>query len=174
MFGEKSSKDSPMERWLIGAAQIGSSQALGALFDVNVLPLYRYAHAALNDVAAAEAVTEAVFQRLTARIGEYRPGDGPFVSWLMAIARTEVRSSPAFGSGPVLKGIPPELADVMLLRFAAGLSLPCTAAALRLKESKVRALQTRAMALVVQASGGVRPADRQGEFNVGLALSMGR
>ncbi len=107
MFRDETAKDSPMERWLIEAAKQGSSQALGTLFDVNVLPVYRYAHAALDDVGAAEDVTSAVFQRVNEEIDDYRPANGPFISWLMGIARTEVQHVAAKNQGLALSVIGP-------------------------------------------------------------------
>ncbi len=175
----ESRKDSSMEHWLIDAARGGSTQALETLFDVHVLPVYRYALGALLDVTAAERVTDAVFRTVSQRLGEYQPRKMPFVSWLMRTARAEVRRvgprvepDPPAGT-PDLRSLPVDQVEVLLLRFAAGLSVPETAAVLDVPERRVRSLQHQAIRATAEAVRAVRQHDPLGEHKAAVRAGVG-
>ena len=86
------------ERSLVDRARDGESEALGRLYDVYVVRLYRYCLTRVGDETEAEDLAEEIFVKVLGAIDrfEWRPAaDGqrvPFGAWLFRIARNEVAS----------------------------------------------------------------------------------
>ncbi|TMD24735.1 MAG: sigma-70 family RNA polymerase sigma factor [Chloroflexi bacterium] len=74
------------ERLLVERAK-SDAQAFGVLYDRYVEDIYRFAHARLGNVAAAEDVTADVFVKALRGISRYRDRGRPFSCWLYRIAR---------------------------------------------------------------------------------------
>ena len=77
------------ERLLVERAK-SDAQAFGVLYDRYVEDIYRFAHARLGNVAAAEDVTADVFVKALRGISRYRDRGRPFSCWLYRIARNAV------------------------------------------------------------------------------------
>lgn len=71
---------------LITAAQRGSEEAVGALYDAHCQAVFRYFKARLGDQQAAEDLTGEVFRRMLTALPQYRATDLPFRAWLFRIA----------------------------------------------------------------------------------------
>jgi RNA polymerase sigma-70 factor, ECF subfamily len=109
------------ERLLVEQASGGDQQAVGALYDAYVGPLYRFCLARVGNETDAEDLTEEIFLKVMRAVAgfEWRPlagidgGDerSPFRAWLFRIARNHVvshyrRSSIRGGAGEVPEWIP--------------------------------------------------------------------
>ena len=77
------------ERLLVERAK-SDAQAFGVLYDRYGEDIYRFAHARLGNVAAAEDVTADVFVKALRGISRYRDRGRPFSCWLYRIARNAV------------------------------------------------------------------------------------
>ena len=77
------------ERLLVERAK-GDAESFGVLYDRYADDIYRFAHARLGNVAAAEDVTAEVFVKALRGIGRYRDRGRPFSCWLYRIARNAV------------------------------------------------------------------------------------
>jgi len=74
------------ERLLVERAK-GDAESFGVLYDRYADDIYRFAHARLGNVAAAEDVTADVFLKALRGISRYRDRGRPFSCWLYRIAR---------------------------------------------------------------------------------------
>jgi RNA polymerase sigma-70 factor (ECF subfamily) len=75
--------------WVL-RAQRGEPLALTYLFEAYFERVYRYVSARVRDPAAAEDVTQEVFERMLLSIHRYQPRGLPFSSWLFRIAHNLV------------------------------------------------------------------------------------
>ena len=76
---------------LIRAVQAGDATALQALYERTLPPVWRYVHSRLvSDVNAAEDVTSETFLAAVRGIRSIDPDRGPFVGWLIGIARHKI------------------------------------------------------------------------------------
>lgn len=109
------------ERLLVGQAAAGDQQAVGALYDAYVGPLYRFCLARVGNETEAEDLTEEIFLKVMRAMAgfEWRPLAGiaggeersAFRAWLFRIARNHVvshyrRSSIRGSAGEVPEWIP--------------------------------------------------------------------
>lgn len=130
---------------LVGRAQRGDQEAMGALYARYAGNVYGYVRSILTDDHDAEDVTQQVFAKLMTSVGAYRPRSVPFVSWLLRIAHNAAidhlrarrtptaRDSeadrafdePGYARGylqDALGALPAEQRRVVLLRHVVGLS----------------------------------------------------
>jgi RNA polymerase sigma-70 factor (ECF subfamily) len=155
------------ERRIVEAAQNGDLDALGSLYDSHINQVYRYALARLGNVHDAEDVAEEIFLKMLAGLPSYQWRKVPFAAWLMRIARNEVVSFARRSGRRALDGelpeevierlmaledmrravqlLPEAQREVIILRFASGLSVADTAKALNKNENNVKVLQHKGM-----------------------------
>lgn len=79
----------PNERALVAQA-VAEPAAFAAIYDHYFPRVYNYARYRVGDAQTADDLTAQVFERVLAKIGEYRPERRPFAAWLFAIARNAV------------------------------------------------------------------------------------
>jgi len=79
----------PNERALVAQA-VAEPAAFAAIYDHYFPRVYNYARYRVGDAQMADDLTAQVFERVLAKIGEYRPERRPFAAWLFAIARNAV------------------------------------------------------------------------------------
>ncbi len=82
--------DPNRERKLIRAAQGGSEQALGELYDAYVDKIYRYLLYRVDCAETAQDLTAEVFLRVVEGLGEYQDREVPLLAWLYRIAYTRL------------------------------------------------------------------------------------
>jgi len=163
------------ERELVRAAQRGDRESFARLYEANVERVYRYLMARMGQPADAEDITAEVFIRAMTKISSYRPGDVPFIAWLIRIAHnlainqlkkstrrreTALFEDHAFSDDPSEEAIRDEATrqvssslqeltelqrHVVHLRFGADLSLRETARAIGRSEGAVKNLQYKAL-----------------------------
>ncbi len=71
---------------LVGLAQRGDVDAIGALYDQHYEVVFRYLGARVADRQTAEDLTGEVFKRMLTGLPQYRPMGLPFRAWLFRIA----------------------------------------------------------------------------------------
>jgi RNA polymerase sigma-70 factor, ECF subfamily len=74
------------EQGLIRAAQNGSEQALGEIYDAYVDKIYRYLLYRVDCAETAQDLTAEVFLRVVEGLGGYQDRDVPVLAWLYRIA----------------------------------------------------------------------------------------
>ena len=79
----------PEERRLVEQAKSGDAEAFAQLYDACMDRVYRYVFFRVSDQQMAEDLTSQVFLKAWEKLDGYRP-QGPFLSWLYAIARNTV------------------------------------------------------------------------------------
>lgn len=73
--------------FLVALAQGGDREAFGRLYTVYFTPVYRFLFWRTKHKETAEDLTQSVFLKAYAAIGDYRDTGAPFLSWLYTIAR---------------------------------------------------------------------------------------
>ncbi|MBC7253592.1 MAG: sigma-70 family RNA polymerase sigma factor [Actinobacteria bacterium] len=153
----------------------GDLEAFGAIYRALLDPLYRYFFWNLALREEAEDLTEEVFTRCLAHIGDYDPRKAPFRAWVFRIARNMLvdhlrksarrerkdaaRRDP--GQPPVaealeeeerrravreaLRELPATQRQVVIMKYFSGMSNVEVAAALGKSEGAVNAIQHRAL-----------------------------
>ncbi len=89
---EKQNLPVDIDRETIERAQSGNQVALGEIYDWYLPRVYRYVLARLGDISEAEDLTEDIFLRMLAAIGDYKRTNVPFSAWLFRIAHNHVVS----------------------------------------------------------------------------------
>ncbi len=79
----------PHEQALIARAQ-AEPKAFAAVYDHYYPRVYTYVRYRVGEISAAEDLTAQIFERILARIGDYRPDRAPFAAWLFSVARNVV------------------------------------------------------------------------------------
>ncbi|MBI2453329.1 sigma-70 family RNA polymerase sigma factor [Candidatus Peregrinibacteria bacterium] len=74
---------------LVFLSQTGDSEAFAQLYDLFVVPIYRYVYYRVNN-GEAEDLTEMVFMKAWEHLPKYRKLDCTFAAWLFKIARNLV------------------------------------------------------------------------------------
>jgi RNA polymerase sigma-70 factor (ECF subfamily) len=158
----------PEIRRAVRRAQAGDMTAIALLYVRYKDNIYGYVLSIVRDEHEAEDVTQHVFMKLMAVIGQYRPGSSPFASWLLRVARNvavdhlrkrrsvpfeEVHDPNAVSNEPALErrweleqaldALPTEQREVVVLRHLIGLSPGEIAAKLSRSESSVHGLHHR-------------------------------
>lgn len=75
---------------LIRLAQVGDSDAIGALYELYCDRVYAYAYAKLGNHAAAEDVTSQVFLKMVEKIAGFNQQGAGFAAWLFRIAHNQL------------------------------------------------------------------------------------
>jgi RNA polymerase sigma-70 factor (ECF subfamily) len=75
---------------LARAASAGQTEAMAALYDELVRPVYRYVALRVRHREDAEDLTQLVFERIVAGLPRYRHTGRPFQAWAFRIARNAV------------------------------------------------------------------------------------
>lgn len=160
---------------LAAAACAGDTEAVGALYDRLVGPIYRYVVLRVRHPHDAEDLTQLVFERLVTALPRYRPSGSPFEAWAFRIARNAVidharraRRDEALdetherphGDGldalavrgeeirelrAAVARLTPEQQEALALRFAAGLSADDAAKVMGRQAGTIRGLTFRAI-----------------------------
>ena len=161
---------------LAAAACAGDTEAVGALYDRLVGPIYRYVVLRVRHPHDAEDLTQLVFERLVTALPRYRPSGRPFEAWAFRIARNAVidhvrrdRAHEPLADGHdaghdetpdrvTLRGeeirelrsairlLTMDQQEALALRFAAGLSAEEAAVVMGRRAGTVRGLTFRAIA----------------------------
>ena len=88
--------DAPTEREiraLVDRARAGERDALGAIYDLFIAPVYRFVLARVGNPGEAEDIAEEVFLRVIEHIGRFEwQQDVPFSAWIFRIASNQVIS----------------------------------------------------------------------------------
>jgi RNA polymerase sigma-70 factor (ECF subfamily) len=77
------------DKKLVGRACKGDQKALSTLYRRHLDDVYRYIYAKVGTQADAEDLTSQVFLKMVENLESYR-AEGPFVGWLLGIARHTV------------------------------------------------------------------------------------
>jgi RNA polymerase sigma-70 factor (ECF subfamily) len=150
-------------------AKEGDADAIRLLYLRYVDNVYGYVCSIVRDEHDAEDVTQQVFAKLMAALARYEPRVVPFSAWILRVAHNaaidhvrgrrpipveEVRSVDEADDGvarerwqdlqDVLRALPEDQREVLMLRFLVGLSPGEVAARLGRSEDAVNALQLRA------------------------------
>ena len=85
--------EAPTERELVDRARRGDREAVGAIYDLYVQPVYRFVLARVGNASEAEDITHEVFRRMVEHIGRFEwREDVRFAAWLFRIAHNQVIS----------------------------------------------------------------------------------
>ena len=93
------------ERELVQLASSGDQRAIGSLYDIYVVPLYRFCLSKLSNETDAEDLTEEIFLKAITSIDKFTwrdttrkrddeaPEFNPFRAWIFRIARNQIISA---------------------------------------------------------------------------------
>lgn len=134
-------------RRVVRAARAGDREAMGELYALHAPAVHAHVLRVVKDVDDADDLTQQVFAKLLTSLDRYRPGEAPFIVWVLRIARNaaidhvrRVRVDPLddlerarlrddHGAGEVRSALRAALAllpqgqrDVLLLTHLVGLS----------------------------------------------------
>jgi RNA polymerase sigma-70 factor, ECF subfamily len=134
-------------RRLVVAAKAGDRDAMRELYLRYASGIHSHVLGILGDQHDAEDVTQQVFAKLLTELDRYRPGEAPFMAWVLRVAHNaaidhlrrarpvpceEVREHDARDDQAAqqvrsslwaaLESLPPAQRDVVLLRYLVGLS----------------------------------------------------
>ncbi len=159
--GEQASFSEPEFVALIAEAKRGSGPAFEQLYRIMAPRVANYAGARGAD--APEAVANEVLARVFERIDRFDGGFGPFVTWILILARKLVDAGPVEPASARagrsdapgqqmtediqrrLEALSDDQRDVILLRMVGGLSLEQVALVVDKPVTAVRALQRRGL-----------------------------
>lgn len=85
-----SMRPQPDEYQLIQQAQQGDKEAIGALYEAYVQPIFNYISYRVESDQVAEDLTAEVFVRMVAGLPAYQFTGAPFGAWLYRIAATRI------------------------------------------------------------------------------------
>jgi RNA polymerase sigma-70 factor (ECF subfamily) len=74
-------------RRVVGAARAGDREALAELYVLHAPAVHAHVLRVVKDVDDADDVTQQVFAKLLTGLDRYRPGEAPFIVWVLRIAR---------------------------------------------------------------------------------------
>ncbi|HWH96635.1 MAG TPA: sigma-70 family RNA polymerase sigma factor [Baekduia sp.] len=75
-------------RRVVGAARAGDREALGELYVLHAAAVHAHVLRMVKDADDADDVTQQVFAKLlTTGLDRYRPGEVPFMGWVLRVAR---------------------------------------------------------------------------------------
>jgi RNA polymerase sigma-70 factor (ECF subfamily) len=73
-------------RRLVVAATAGDRDAMRELYERHAAGIHAYVLGMLGDQHDAEDITQHVFAKLLTELDRYRPGDAPFMAWVLRVA----------------------------------------------------------------------------------------
>jgi RNA polymerase sigma-70 factor (ECF subfamily) len=157
----------------VGAARAGDRDAMAELYVLHAPAVHAHVLRVVKDLDDADDVTQQVFAKLVTGLDRYRPGEAPFIVWVLRVARNtaidHVRRARAIpfddvhvarardeqGAGEVRSALRAALAllpqgqrDVLLLTHLVGLSPNEIAAVLGCSVRAVHGLHYRGRAAV--------------------------
>ncbi|HEY6762192.1 MAG TPA: sigma-70 family RNA polymerase sigma factor [Baekduia sp.] len=71
----------------MGAARAGDREAMGELYVLHAPAVHAHVLRVVKDVDDADDLTQQVFSKLLTGLDAYRPGEAPFIVWVLRIAR---------------------------------------------------------------------------------------
>jgi RNA polymerase sigma-70 factor, ECF subfamily len=71
----------------VGAARAGDREAMGELYVLHAPAVHAHVLRVVKDVDDADDLTQQVFSKLLTGLDGYRPGEAPFIVWVLRIAR---------------------------------------------------------------------------------------
>jgi RNA polymerase sigma-70 factor (ECF subfamily) len=74
-------------RRVVGAARAGDREAMGELYVLHAPAVHAHVLRVVHDVDDADDVTQQVFAKLLTGLDRYRPGEAPFIVWVLRVAR---------------------------------------------------------------------------------------
>jgi RNA polymerase sigma-70 factor (ECF subfamily) len=74
-------------RRVVGAARAGDREAMGELYVLHAPAVHAHVLRVVHDVDDADDVTQQVFAKLLSGLDRYRPGEAPFIAWVLRVAR---------------------------------------------------------------------------------------
>jgi RNA polymerase sigma-70 factor (ECF subfamily) len=74
-------------RRVVRAARAGDREAMGELYVLHAPAVHAHVLRVLKDVDDADDVTQQVFAKLLTGLDRYRPGEAPFIGWVLRVAR---------------------------------------------------------------------------------------
>lgn len=74
-------------RRVVGAARAGDREAMGELYLLHAPAVHAHVLRVVRDVDDADDVTQQVFAKLLTSLDRYRPGEAPFIVWVLRVAR---------------------------------------------------------------------------------------
>ena len=80
-------RDEGRTRRVVGAARAGDREALGELYMSHAPAVHAHVLRVLKDLDDADDVTQQVFAKLLTGMDRYRPGEAPFIVWVLRVAR---------------------------------------------------------------------------------------
>ena len=72
---------------MVGAARAGDREAMGELYVLHAPAVHAHVLRVVRDVDDADDVTQQVFAKLLTGLDRYRPGEAPFIVWVLRVAR---------------------------------------------------------------------------------------
>ncbi|WCB95094.1 ECF RNA polymerase sigma-E factor [Baekduia alba] len=160
-------------RRVVGAARAGDRDAMAELYVLHAPAVHAHVLRVLKDLDDADDVTQQVFAKLLTGLDRYRPGEAPFIVWVLRVARNtaidhvrraravpvddvdQTRARDDQGAGEVRSALRAALAllpqgqrDVLLLTHLVGLSPHEIAAVLGCSVRAVHGLHYRGRAAV--------------------------
>jgi RNA polymerase sigma-70 factor (ECF subfamily) len=74
-------------RRVVGAARAGDREAMSELYVLHAPAVHAQVLRVVRNVDDADDVTQQVFVKVLTGLGRYRPGEVPFIAWVLRIAR---------------------------------------------------------------------------------------
>jgi RNA polymerase sigma-70 factor, ECF subfamily len=74
-------------RRVVDAARAGDREAMGELYALHAPAVHAHVLRVVRDVDDADDVTQQVFAKLLTGLDRYRPGEAPFIAWVLRVAR---------------------------------------------------------------------------------------
>ena len=74
-------------RRVVSAARAGDSDAMAELYVLHAPAVHAHVLRVVKDLDDADDVTQQVFAKLLTSLDRYRPGDAPFIVWVLRVAR---------------------------------------------------------------------------------------
>jgi RNA polymerase sigma-70 factor (ECF subfamily) len=74
-------------RRVVGAARAGDRDAMAELYVLHAPAVHAHVLRVVRDLDDADDVTQQVFAKLLTGLDRYRPGEAPFIVWVLRVAR---------------------------------------------------------------------------------------
>src|SRR3954468_24651244 len=84
---ERRADDEWRTRRVVRAARAGDREAMGELYALHAPAVHAHVLRVVKDVDDADDLTQQVFAKLLTSLDRYRPGEAPFIVWVLKIAR---------------------------------------------------------------------------------------